>query len=180
MLKQILHKRISQFEKAFGYDGTYMHEVLDASLVAFLKFSLFQIMSQHREQVPYVAWSAARLAATLSEDCGPCTQLGIDMALRAHVPADTLKALLRGDLEHVDADASLGFRYGTAVAQNSPDAVALAEEVEQRYGKRGAVSLAFAVTSVRVYPALKRGLGHGAACSKLSVASESILVKPSA
>jgi len=180
MLRALLHRQIGAFERAYDYDATYFHEIVDASPLAFIKFSLFQIMSAHRDGVPEDAWFAARIAAALREDCGPCTQLVVNMALKDGVSAAGIAALLRGDFEAASADASLGFRYGTAVASNSPDAVTLSEQVEKRFGKRGLVSLAFAVTSSRVYPCLKRGLGRGAACTKITVSSETILVKRAA
>ena len=74
----------------------------------------------------------------------------------------------------------LGFRYGIAVSQNTPDAVALSEEVERRYGKRALVSMAYAVACSRVYPALKRGLGHGVACAKINVSDETIVLRQAA
>jgi hypothetical protein len=180
MLKAFLHSQIGAYEKSYGYDATYFHEIVDASPLAFFKFALFQVMSNHRDGVPKDAWFAARIAAALSEDCGPCTQLVVNMALRQKVPAPTIAALLRGDFDAAGADAALGFRYGMAVAANSADAVTLSEQAERRFGKRGLVSLAFAVTSARVYPCLKRGLGHGAACTKITVLDETILVKRAA
>jgi hypothetical protein len=177
MLKRFFHGHIRRLESAYGYDAGYLHEVLDASMSAFVKFALFQTMSSHRQDVPADALYAAKIAATLSEDCGPCTQLVVDMALRQGVAARAIAALLRGDIDGAGADASLGFRYGIAVATNDPDAVTLAEKAEQRFGKRGLVSLAFAVTSSRVYPCLKRGLGHGIACTKITLAGQSIAVK---
>ena len=39
---------------------------------------------------------------------------------------------------------------------------------------------ALVVAGSRVYPTLKRGLGHGAACQKLVVANEPIAVKKAA
>jgi hypothetical protein len=180
MLKTWMHKQIANLERDFSYDAGYFHEVIDASPGAALKFSLFQIMAKHRDSVPKDAWYAAGLAAALTEDCGPCTQLGVDMALRDGMPAPKLSALLRGDIEQAGPDAALGFRYGIAVATNSPDALALSEQVEKRYGKRGQISLACAVACTRVYPALKRGLGHAAACSRIVVANDTIPIKQAA
>jgi len=180
MLKKWMHKQIAKLEREFGYDAAYLHQVIDASPGAALKFSLFQIMAKHRDSAPKDAWYAAGLAAALAEDCGPCTQLGVDMALRDGIPACDISALLRGDIEQASPDAALGFRYGIAVATNSPDALALSEQVEKRYGKRGQISLAYAVACTRVYPALKRGLGHGAACSRIVVANDTIPIKRAA
>jgi hypothetical protein len=180
MLKVFLHRTVSKLEKSFGYDASYLHEVIEISRPAFFKFGLFQIMSSHRDSVPRDAWYAARIAAAMSEDCGPCTQLVVDMALREGMKREALSTLLRGDLEKAGADAEFGFRYGIAVAQNTPAALALSEEAEKRYGKRALVSLAFAVAASRVYPTLKRGLGHGAACTKITILDETIVLRQAA
>ncbi len=180
MIKSYLHKKLAAMEREFGYDATYGHEVLDASLPAFLKFGLFQTMAKHRDGVPLETWVAAGLAAAMSEDCGPCSQLCIDLALKAGVDPKILAALARGDLAAAGPEAAFGFRYGQAVATNAPEAVELSAQAEKRYGKRGLVSLAFVVAGTRVYPAVKRGLGHGAACQKLVVANEPIAVKKAA
>lgn len=177
MLKRWIHRQIAKLERSYRYDATYLHEVTEASVPAFVKFALFQSMSTHRQSVPKEAWFAARMAGTLSEDCGPCTQLVVDEALRQKVSPLTIAAPLRGDIDEAGEDAALGFRYGMAVAKNEPEAVLLAEEAERRYGKRRLVSLAYAVASARVYPTLKRGLGHGAACTKITVSSETIVLK---
>lgn len=180
MIKRFFHRSMARLERSFGYDATYLHEVLDVSTPAFLKFMLFQAMAGHADRVPRDARCAARIAAALSEDCGPCTQLVVDMALREKMPADSITALLRGDIEAAGADAELGFRYGIAVANNTPNALPLADEAERRYGKRALVSLAYAVACARVYPALKRGLGHGVACSKITVSEQIIVLKDAA
>lgn len=180
MFKSYLHGKVATMERAFGYDATYVHEMLDASTPAFLKFGLFQKMGAHCDGVPREAWYAAKLAAAMSEDCGPCAQLMVDMALRAGVDPKIIAALARGDMERAGADAALGYRYGLAVATNAPETVALSIDAEAKYGKRGLVSLALGVASARVYPALKRGLGHGAACRKLVVADDTIAVRQAA
>lgn len=180
MIKSFLHRSVAKLEKEFGYDASYLHEVIDVSPSAFFKFGLFQAMSNHRDGAPADAYCAARIAATLSEDCGPCTQLTVDMALAAGVDPKHIAALLRGDLEQAGEDAELGFRYGIAVSQNTPNTVGLSEEVERRYGKRALVSMAYAVACSRVYPALKRGLGHGAACAKINVSDETIVLRQAA
>jgi hypothetical protein len=180
MFKSFLHGKIKAMERAFGYDATYAHELLDASTPAFVKFGLFQAMANHCDNVPKEAWYAAKLAAVMNEDCGPCAQLNVDMALKAGVPPKILAALARGDFHHAGADATLGFLYGQAVASNAPEAVKLSIDAEAKYGRRGLVSLALAVAGARVYPTLKRALGHGAACQKLVVADHVIAVRKAA
>ena len=180
MMRALLHALIRKFETARRYDAAYLHEVVDASLRATWRFLSFERMSQHCEGVPKEAWFAARMAATLSEDCGPCTQLIVDEAVRRGVAPRVLSMLLRGQLPEEHGDAAFGFRYGKAVAGKAADASLLAEEAKRRYGERGAVSLAFGVATARVYPALKRGLAHGAVCQALTVGRETIVVERSA
>lgn len=177
MLKRFLRHRLRKFERALDYDASYMHQILDASLPAFLKFGAFQTMSAHREGVPATAKFAASLAGTLSEDCGPCTQIVVDLALRAGVGAHDLAALLRGDVGAASDHAAFGFRFGDAVARRGDALDALVGEARARYGERGLVTLSFAVASARVYPAVKRGLGHAAACTKVRVGPSEVWVK---
>lgn len=180
MFKSFLHNRVRPLERHFGYDAGYFHEMIDASTPAAIKFSLAQMISNHREDVPKDAWYAAKIAAALSEDCGPCVQLCVDMATKARVAPAKIAHLLRGDVEAAGPDAALGFRYGMAVATNSDQVMALVEEARARYGERGLVSLALVVTGSRMYPALKRGLGHGMMCAKITVSNETIPVKHAA
>jgi hypothetical protein len=180
MFRAYFHGKIKAMERVFGYDATYAHEMLDASISAFVKFALFQNMASHRDRVPLEAWYAAKLAAAIGEDCGPCAQLMIDMALKAGVAPAVLAALARSDFDRAGAEAALGYRYGEAVSANGPEAPALAAEAKARYGERGLVSLAMAVAGARVYPTLKRGLGHGAACQRLVVENDRISMRRAA
>jgi hypothetical protein len=175
MLKLLFHKAIRGYEKQFGYDATYLHEILDASIAAFVKFMLFQMMANHRDGASKEAWYAAKLAGALSEDCGPCSQLVVNMALKDGVPQQVIAALLHGDMDKAGEDAALGFRYGRAVANRDPSIAALVEAVKKRFSQRGLVALDFVVSSARVYPCLKRGMGYGMACLRLTVGPEEII-----
>lgn len=180
MMRNWMHRQIARLEMRYGYDASYLHDIANASPAAFLKFGLFQVMSAHRDTVPNDAWFAARLAAAMAEDCGPCTQIVIDMALEAGISGDIIAALIREDFDKAGRDAALGFRYGCAVAANTTNAGQMVEEAERRFGKRGLVALAYAVATSRVYPTVKRGLGHAKACVRLAVAGQTIEVHKTA
>jgi hypothetical protein len=180
MLKSFLHKHIRRMEQRFAYDAGYLHGVVDVSPAAFFKFARAQRLGHYRQSVTKDAWYAAKLAAALSEDCGPCAQLCVDMALADGVAAAKLAALLRGDIEQSGEDAALGYYYGMAVATNADTALSLVERVRLRFGAKGLLSLAFAVTSLRMYPTLKRGLGQGATCTTIVVSDANIAVKRAA
>jgi hypothetical protein len=177
MIKALMHWYLRRFERLWGYDASYMHDLVDASPAGVRKFAFLQPMAQHREDVSRDAWHAAHLAGALSEDCGPCTQLCVDMATRDGMDPEKLAALVRGDIDAAGADAAFGFRYGMAVATNADTVLSLVDQARTRYGERGVVSLAFSVTTARMFPTLKRALGHGATCTKVVVADRAIAVK---
>jgi len=180
MIKSLMHWYVRRFERQWGYDASYFHDVVEASPSATRKFIFLQPMAEHREDVSKDAWHAAHLAGALAEDCGPCVQLCVDMATRAGMEPEKLAALIRGDIDDAGPDAAFGFRYGMAVATNADTTLSLVEQARKRYGERGLISLAFSVTTARMFPTLKRAIGHGAACAKVVVSNETIAVKHAA
>lgn len=169
MLKWLIRKRIAGFEQAYGYDTSYMREMLDASTRGFMRFAKVMELSQHREDTPVDAWFAAKLAATLAEDCGPCTQLVVKMAEQAGVKTEVLRGIIGGDIALMGADAALAYRYAKTALAHDPANDALREEIQRRWGPRAVVTLALSVTSSRMYPTLKYALGHGKTCSRVRV-----------
>jgi len=177
MLNRLMERRIEAFERAFGYDASYMKEILEASRGAFLKVSRLGALAGHREAVPADVWHAARLVATMHEDCGTCTQLIVDMARKDGVPEPLLGAVVTRADQAMSAEVRLGCRYARAVLARSP-ADELRAEVVRRWGRRGLVSLALGIAGSRLYPTLKYALGHGRACQSVRVGATSLAVKP--
>jgi hypothetical protein len=172
MLTRLLRRRLDRFERAFATDASHMRQVLAASPRAFLRFARVQVLGNHREDLPMDPWFAAKLVATLHEDCGPCTQLVADMALAAKVPAATVRAVIAGRTEAMDQDVRLAYQFSRAVLARDPGADQLRTEVLARWGPRALVSLAFSLCSSRMYPTLKYALGHGRACTIVRVGGE--------
>ncbi|MGD9600674.1 MAG: hypothetical protein AB7O21_05110 [Gammaproteobacteria bacterium] len=169
MLKALLARSIRAFERRYDYDMGYGHALLSASLPGFLRFLAVTSLSPRPDGVPPAAWYAAKIAATMHGDCGPCTQLVIRMAADAAVPGATLRAVVAHDLSALDADTALGLRYATAVLTRTAELPALQADVLARWGARGLASLALAVTAASLFPTLKVALGHGHACSLAGV-----------
>jgi hypothetical protein len=170
MLGWIVKRRLNTFTRSFNYDTSYMSEMYDASPRAFWKFSKVATLSQHREDVPKEAWYAAKIVATLAEDCGPCAQLVIDMAARAGVSGPAHRAIVNQDERAMPPDAAQGYTFARAVlARDLAGSDRLRAQAETRWGHRALVSLALAIASSRVFPAVKYALGHGRACSKIRI-----------
>lgn len=173
MLKWILHRVLDHAFARFQYDATYVHEVLDTSTSALLKFLMAQPMNQHRKGITKDAWYAAKITTIRHEDCGPCAQLVVDMALQDGVAHAVVRAIVTRDFSRLTPDAELGLRFAEAVAAHeSTDQ--WREDVMQRFGHDGLVSLAFAMAQTRTYPTMKRVLGYAHACERLRIGNEEI------
>ena len=171
MIRWIFNRMIDRFEKQYGYDATYMREILAASRSGFLKFMVAQVMNLHRERVAPDAWHAARIAAARHEDCGPCTQLVVNMALEARIDPAIVRAVVARDFQRMSPDAALGVRLAEATLAHAPTDE-LRSQVLDRYGERGLISLAYAIAVPRIYPTIKRVLGHAHTCERVTVGGE--------
>jgi hypothetical protein len=169
MLKTFLNRMIRGMERQWRYDASYLHFVTDVSPLTSLKFSVVTGLVNRRD-APAEALAAAGLAGTLAEDCGPCTQIGLDMAAAGGVPPGVLRAILAGDQAGMGETAALAYDFARAVLAHDLEADSLREEIVKRWGKRALVALAMAITTARMYPTLKYSLGYGKACTRVTVA----------
>ena len=180
MLKWFLHRQTAAFERQWNYDASYLHDLVDADPQSLLAFGKMQAIARYRKDAPPAAYCAAGLVAAMAEDCGPCTQLGIDMAERSGVDPAVLRAIVARDFTAMPEEAVLAMRFAEATLRHAPEADELREEIVRQFGQRGLVSLAFAMLSGRMYPTLKYALGHGHACAKLTIGGQTQSVSPAA
>jgi hypothetical protein len=181
MLKALIHKRLDAYEREYGYDVSYVREILDADLAAFRRvFALTAFSAYAPSDVPAEAQFAAKITGTLTEDCGPCTQLMVTQAERAGVAPDTIRAVVRGDLASLGPDARLAVLFARAVLAHDPEADVLRAQVRERWGRRGVIALAFGLVSARAYPTLKYALGFAKTCSRVVVAGDPVSVQQQA
>ena len=173
MLRALLDRfAIRPFERAFSYDAGYLRALLDASPATFLKFSVVTGLAPRRD-APLEALAAAGVVATLREDCGPCTQIGVDMAVKGGMDRRVLRAILAGDEAAMGETAVLAYRFAQASLDRDMEAAdPLRDEIVRRWGQKGLVAIALTITTARMYPTLKYALGYGKACSKVTVAGE--------
>jgi hypothetical protein len=174
MLKWLIRNRLNAFQTRFDYNLDYARQILDADTRAFLRFARLGGLSVYRRDVPLDVYYAVKLTSTVLEDCGPCTQLMVAMALHDGVEPRTIAAVLEGTDGSLADDVRLGVRFARAVAAHDVAADELRDDIVGRWGPRALVSLAFAITAARVYPTIKYALGHGKACQRVVVAGETI------
>lgn len=172
MLRRFLQRWVRKFEREWSYDASYMHELIDIDPRAMLAFGKVQGLAKYQKDIPLAPWAAAAIVAVMSEDCGPCTQLTIDMAERGGVDPSLLRAVVARDYAAIPYDVALAARFTEATLRHAPEADDLREEVMRQFGRRGLVSLAFAMLAARMYPTLKYAMGHGKACTRLKIGGE--------
>jgi hypothetical protein len=180
MWKWLIRNRLAAFERSFDYDLGYARTILAADTRAFLAFSKVMGLSRYRRDVPVDAYYAAKLVGTLAEDCGPCTQLIVAMALREGVLPPILSAVLGAKDDELPEQVLLCVQFARAALARSAAAEPLREQILRRFGERGLVSLAFALTAARIFPTLKYALGHGLSCQRVHVQGEVVSVVRSA
>src|SRR5688572_1529622 len=121
MLKWFMKRKLKAFGDAFDYDTSYMQELVDVDPAAGLAVSRLSAVASYRADAPAAAWFAGKLVAGMSEDCGPCVQLGVRMAERSGVSASDLRAIIAGDIGRMSAEASLGYRFAKALLARSAE-----------------------------------------------------------
>jgi hypothetical protein len=177
MIRFLLHRFVSRFERRYDYDATYLHELADISPDAFRRFASVQLKLQAKNGAPRDALQAAAIGGALVEDCGPCVQIASDRAVEAGMSGETIKALLSG--QPASADAQLGFDYARALLNGSEDLDDLCGAIERRWGKRGIIALTFMAMAARNFPVLKRALGHAKTCQRVRIGNSDIAVQQS-
>ena len=175
IMRSFFARRIlRRFNQRYGYDTSYLDMLLRESPAAFFKFAPLMKASRHREVVPIEASFAAGLVGAKAEDCGPCAQLVVDMALDAGIPKDQVEAVVRRDVHAMNDSTVLAFRFADAIVRRSADEDEHRDAVRAQWGEKGVIDLAFALQMGRMYPMMKAALGYAKECRRISVDGKQI------
>jgi hypothetical protein len=151
MLRALLRRQVRNLERTFDYDASYMHDILEVRPWSLLRFGLVSSLG-HGRGAPPEALAAAAIVGTLAEDCGPCTQMSVDIALQGGVRAEVLRAILAGDEAAMGAAAGLVWRFARAsLARDMTQCDPLRDELVRRWGKGGLADIAMALMAARTY-----------------------------
>jgi hypothetical protein len=156
-------------ERRTGTGGRYLTDLARASTAAFAKFCCFLPMARHGAAATAEARAVAQLVATLHEDCGGCVQAVVTQARAAGVAPAILKAVIDGHAESLSDHLAEIHAFARAVVTAAPDAAQRAVALKQRLGAKAQAEIALAIASARVFPTLKRGLGHAVSCSAIEL-----------
>lgn len=164
MRQWLLDKIIAQQEKFLGARLDYLREIGRQSLTALVKIAVIAPLARHRRKLQRTAYHLASIAVTRHEDCGECLQIAMNLARREGVPALYVNAVVQsryGELPDVLRDVC---EFADGVAQGW-DNETLRLRLRQEYGEEGMIELALAISMARVYPTLKRAMGHAQRCT---------------
>lgn len=178
MIRWLFNRQLTAFQKKWNYDASYAREVLEADPMALVAFMMISGVLGNRRGAPPAARFAVSMVAVMAEDCGPCSQLGVDMALAAGIDPRVIRAVAQRDYAAMPDGVVVAVRFAEASLAHSPEADEPREEIVRRWGQKGLVSLAMALTASRMYPTAKYALGHGKACQRLTFAGETATVPP--
>ncbi|MGD1935002.1 MAG: hypothetical protein ACFB0Z_10955 [Candidatus Phaeomarinobacter sp.] len=163
-------RTLRKMEKRYDYSFDYVRYLWHTSRGAYRRFSFgFMWFATGRDVLPADAGAVAGIVSTLHADCGPCTQITVNMATEAGVSPDVLSAAVAGDLNALPANLALVYRFTHAVVNADYNAGDMREEVIKLYGEKGLADLAAVIAAGQVYPTLKRTLGFGETCLKVTV-----------
>lgn len=177
LLKWILRRKVAEFERANHYDMGYARAILEGNPQALLALHRAAGLARYRGPLGRTAHHAVKLVAALHEDCGPCLQLGVTLALHSGVDEAAIAHVICGESTG-DPDADLVVALARAVLADDTDADALRQRVVDRFGQDGLTAVAFALTGTRMYPMLKAVLGYAQCYPAVTVGKEEIRLHP--
>jgi alkylhydroperoxidase family enzyme len=169
MRSWIARRMLRATRKRHGYDTGYLEFLLKQSPSAFFKFAALNKAANHREVVPVDASFTARLVGVMAENCGPCTQLVVDMALKAGMPKDQIEAVLRRDPKAMNEATVLAFRFADAVVRRFTNDDEYRDAVRAEWGEKGIIDLTMTLQTSRLFPMVKAALGYAKECRRVSV-----------
>jgi hypothetical protein len=168
MIATLASRMIDRSEAELGEDLTYARQIARVSPAGFWKLALQLLLIRHQGTTSDHLVHLARLGAVQVEDCGPCVQTAVNLLRQTVISPTLIRAALDegAGLPQLELDA---YYFGRAVAGEGVIDDELRKRLEEAIGERGIVDLTIAAAAVRIFPALKRGLGYARSCSEVEV-----------
>ena len=176
MLKTILERMFAKQEKLTGESMDFARDLYRAAPGGFWRFAFFTPMANYRHVLPKEAYAVAKIAAAHSEDCGPCLQTTVNLATSAGVDPQIIRAAVTGDTANMDERTATAFMFARAICAHDFASEELRPRLIKWWGEAGIAELSLAICSSRLFPMLKRSMGHGAACQRVVVGQETLQV----
>lgn len=165
----IVRHKIRSTEKRLGVSMDYFRHMYEHAPDAYWQFTKFVPVAQYRAKLLAAPYHIARLVATRYEDCGTCLQIVVNLAKEDGIEPAILNAALSGQVEQLPESLQDVYHFAVAVVTASGDDEVYRERLRKVFGEEALVELALAIATCRVFPTLKRALGHAQSCSAVKV-----------
>ena len=169
MLRWFLRRQLDAAERRLGAPLDYAREMLAGSPGLLLRFFAGTALLARRRRAPRDAWHVAALVATRHEDCGTCVQIGVNLARKDGVPVEVLRAVLDGAPERLPAPLAEAFHFASGVCAGDGSEAPWRAALLARHGREALAELSLVVATARVFPTVKRGMGHAVSCSAVPI-----------
>ena len=176
MLDHLLERLFAKQEHVTGESMDFVRDLRRASKGGFWRFAGFTPMASYCRALPHDAYAVAKIAAAKSEDCGPCLQTTVNLARHDGVDDAVIRAAVTGDMRDMDERIATAYAFAIAVCEKDMASEALRPKLLSWWGEAGLAELALAICASRLFPTLKRGLGHAQACQRISIGRETLVV----
>ena len=176
MVRGIGRWLVRRFGERYTYDVGYMEKMLEVSPGAFWRFVPITGAASYHRAAPEEAYYAVKLMAASSENCGPCTQLVVEMVSEAGVVADQIRAVLVGQPSDMTPATETGYHFGYALAYRHDLLDPARDAVRRLWGEAAVVELSLCFAVGRVFPTTKLGMGAAAACRIVTVLDQPVRV----
>lgn len=168
MLQSLLNWQISRAERDLGVPLDYVRHVAATSLSAAIRLARFTKLAESGKG-PREALLVAGIVGAMSDDCGSCVQIGVNLARKQGLSREHLSAIVSRDPARLPAELADVYHFSEAITLNTDQQDVMRERIRERYGEKGLIEISMAVAMHRVYPTLKRGLGYAKSCSRVTV-----------
>lgn len=170
MLQAFINNRLDAAERKLGVPVDYLREMSRDARGAFFKFAKFPAIAGYRKKLPAAALTVGSLVASRSADCGTCLQIGVNLARAEGVSPEIIRAVLDRRPQDLDPPLADIYHFASSVVDEVPaDEETLRARIVERFGKEAFIELAMALATTRVFPHLKRAMGHAVSCSKIEI-----------
>lgn len=169
MIRYWLEKKFKAFEETTGESADYIREILQHTPKGLFLFFLFMPLTYFRGKLSKEAFHIARIYTIKHEDCGPCLQTVVTLAVLDGVDPGLIQLLLENEMSAFPNTLRVVADFTQAVLERKPNLDDTRAAVIQIFGERAVAELALAIASVRVYPVVKRAMGYARSCSLVQV-----------
>ncbi|MBX3494355.1 MAG: hypothetical protein KF899_15420, partial [Parvibaculum sp.] len=138
----LARRLIDAQERFTGSSADYARDLHAGSPAAFWRFTIAMMASRYVKTLPPEVYCVAGFGALRAEDCGPCVQIGVNLALAQGISPAVVRAAATGDTASLSEENRLAFEFAHAVATRDFRAEELRPMIERNWGKAGLAELA--------------------------------------